>query len=196
MLRRDLFRMAAMGAAAATLPSRSWALSGAEAEAFVRATVDEVLQLAEAPGDPASKAPQLQQIMERRAAVDQLARFAAGPAWRRMNDGQKTRYLAAFSGYFARLYSRRFGDIENPTVTIDGSRDVGAKGVLVLSRFVPTRGEQVKFEWLVSDRTGDTLVSDIIVEGVSTAVTQQKEIAALVASSSSIDAFIDRLETA
>ena len=196
MRKRDFLTTGAGIAAALMLaPGAALALVADEAEAHVQATVDELLALVREPGTAEEKAPRLREIVERRAALAQMARFSAGIEWRSMTEDQRARYSDAFAGYFARIYARRFETYGEPTVTIDGTVDAGSKGILVKSRFLRTDGPPVFFEWLVTDRTGTILIADIVIEGVSTVVTQRNEITALISASADIDAFIDKLNT-
>ena len=84
--RRDLLNRTVLavivGATAGLAPSLSYALSEDEATAHVQITIDEISALVDSPGDSASKASRLLAIMERAAAMPQLARFAAGVPWR------------------------------------------------------------------------------------------------------------------
>lgn len=196
MLRREfLMTTAAAAAIALAGPRAALALDAGAAEAHVQATLDEILALVAMQGDADSKAPRLREIVERRAALTQIARFSAGVAWRDMTPDQQTRYTDAFANYFSRIYARRFQGYADPTVTIDGTVDAGDKGILVKSRFLRSDGPPVFFEWLVTDRTGEARIADIIVEGVSTVVTQRNEISALISSSSDMESFIDRLNS-
>ncbi len=177
------------------LPRTALALDEGTARQFVEGTIAEVVELARAPGGAEEKAPQLREIMERRAAVSQLARFSAGRDWRVMTPDQQERYIDSFSRYFARIYSRRFQGYTDIEVTVDGTLDAGDKGILVKSSILRSDGPPVLFEWLVTDRTGAPLIADIIVEGVSTAVTQRNEIGAMIAGSPDIEAFLTKLDS-
>lgn len=196
MRRRDILGLAIAAAAIPAFGARgALALDGVAAQALVQETLDQLIALTREAGTPDEKAPRLRAIIEKVAAVEQIARFAAGPDWRRMSEDQQARYTEAFVAYFSRIYSRRFEGYAEPTVTIDGTTDAGNKGILVRSRFLRNDGPPVSFEWLVSDRTGELKISDIVVEGVSTAITQRNEIEALIGTTGDIDTFIDRLAT-
>ena len=137
--------------------------------------------------------------MERRAALPQIARFAAGRVWREMSDEQQSRYVDAFSSYIARIYARRFGEYSGETVTLARAIDAGKKGILVQSVVSqPKGGQPVPVDWLVSDRAGgDAKIVDIIIEGVSMATTQREEISALFTNrGSDVDNLIEALKSA
>jgi len=186
--RRDLLNRTALavvvGITAGLAPSLSHALSEDEAKAHVRRTIDEILTLVVGPGDGASKAPRLLAIMERRAAMPQIARFAAGVAWRGMEPDQQTRFVAAFGKFIARVYAGRFQEYAGggkPGEAFKMGRviDAGRKGMLVKTSIIRTGAAPVVVEWLVTDRPGRIVIADIVIEGVSMLITQREEIGSM-----------------
>lgn len=184
--REFIVKAAAAGAVAvgmmAGLAAPACALSTDAATAHVRATLDELLALVNSPGDADSKAPRLQAIMEARAAMPQIARFAAGVVWREMNEDQQARFVTAFKRYLAVIYARRFQEYSGavgaggPSYTMDGVVDAGNKGILVRTLIARQEGGPVQVEWLVTDRPGRTVIADIVIESVSLLITQREEI--------------------
>ncbi len=178
--RRDLLNRTALavvaGVAAGLMPSLSHALSEDEATAHVQSTIDEIMALVDSPGDSASKAPRLLAIMERRAAMPEIARFAAGIAWRGMNDDQQTRFAAAFGKFLSRIYASRFQQYSSSGQPGEGFKmgrviDAGRKGMLVKTSIIRTGAAPVVVEWLVTDRPGRVVIADFVIEGVSMVVT-------------------------
>ncbi len=183
--RRDLLNRTALAvvvaATAGLTPSLSHALSEDEATAHVRSTISEILTLVDGPGDIASKAPRLLAIMERRAAMPMIARFAAGIAWRGMNDDQQTRFVAAFGMFISRVYAGRFQKYASGGPPGEGFKmgrviDAGRKGMLVKTSIIRTGEAPVVVEWLVTDRPGRVVITDFVIEGVSMLVTEREEI--------------------
>jgi phospholipid transport system substrate-binding protein len=183
--RRDLLSRAALaviaGATAGLAPSLAHALSEDEASAHVRITISEILALVGSPGDSDAKAPRLLAIMERNAAMPQIARFSAGIAWRGMNEDQQTRFVTAFGKFISRVYAGRFQEYAGGGQSGEGFKmgrviDAGRKGMLVRTEIIRTGGEPVEVEWLVTDRPGRVVIADIVIEGVSLLITQREEI--------------------
>ncbi len=183
--RRDLLNRTALaviaGVTAGLAPSLSHALSKDEATAHVQITINEITALIESPGDTASKASRLLAIMERRAAMPQIARFAAGVAWRGMNDDQQTRFVAAFGKFISRIYAGRFQEYagsgqSGETFRMGRVIDAGRKGMLVKTSIIRTGEAPVVVEWLVTDRPGRVVITDFVIEGVSMLVTEREEI--------------------
>lgn len=162
-------------------PNLSHAFSVDDATAHVQVTIDEVSALVDSAGDTASKAATLREIMERRAAMPQIARFAAGSAWRGMNEDQQARFVAAFSKFVSGVYAARFQDYATSGNSAKSFKfgtviDAGRKGILVKTTITRTGEAPVNVEWLVSDQPGHILIADIVIEGVSMLVTQREEI--------------------
>lgn len=185
--RRELLLRAMLGAAAAMsveiVPAR--ALDEAAATGHVRATIEQVLALVADPGSTDAKAPALLEIMRSRAAMPQIARFAAGIVWRDMNEDQQKRFIGAFERFLSVVYARRFQEYSggvkegDQAYSVDGVSDAGRKGLLVKTRIARPDGAPVLVEWLVTDQPGRVVIADIVIEGVSLLITQREEIGAM-----------------
>lgn len=204
--RRRLLHGAALGlfaaTAAALAPRGAWALTTEEAGAFVEETIEEVAALLEAPGDSASKAAKLRAIMEKRAAMPEIARFVAGTAWRGMSEDQQARFVDAFTGFISSIYAGRFDEYageasqDNP-FRLGRVTDAGRKGMLVRTSINRVGSEPVNVDWLVTDRPGRVVIADIVIEGVSLLVTQREEIGAMLeARQGNVDKLIEHLASA
>ena len=203
--RRDLLNRTALavvaGITAGLAPSLSHALSKDEAAAHVQRTISEILTLVDGPGDGASKASRLLAIMERSAAMPQIARFAAGIAWRGMNDDQQTRFVAAFGKFISEIYAGRFqeysgGGQTGKQFTMGRVIDAGRKGMLVKTLIIRTGKAPVVVEWLVTDRPGRVVITDFVIEGVSMLITEREEIGSMLeARGGDVDKLIADLAT-
>ena len=171
--------MGGLALALAAAPAPAPALTPEDARAHVRAAVDAVLGLVRGGGSAAQKAAGLRDILDRFAALPQIARFAAGRAWREMSEAQQARYADAFAHYISTVYARRFQDYSGETVSVGGVSDAGRRGLLVESEVTQPQAKPVAVDWLVSDRPGRIVIADIVIEGVSLLVTQREEVGAM-----------------
>jgi len=155
------------------------ALDGASAEAFIRMVVDEALEIIGSSSAADPRVEGMLELLRRRAAVPQIARFTAGLAWRSMTPEQQQAFVDAFERYAARIYTRYVGDYAGQTVEVTGSQDAGRRGVLVTS-VVKAQGQpDTRIDWLVSDRGGEPQLVDVLAEGVSLSISQREEFAAM-----------------
>jgi phospholipid transport system substrate-binding protein len=194
LLRRAGAVLLGLSLALGALPAR--ALTDEEAKSFVRGTVDEVLALVRSDASPSEKADRFEAIMERRGAMPQIAKFAAGRIWREMDESQREAFTDAFAHWLAVTYSRRFQEYSGQEIEIETTRDAGNRGTEVVTRVVGGDQQPVRVVWLVSDRPGRTVLADLIIEGVSMLITQREEVSAMHASQGGVDGLIEKLESA
>lgn len=194
---------AALAAAALWLtPVAAHALTTDEAADFVRETIGDVGALLEAPGGEAERAERLRQIMQNRAAMPEIARFVAGPAWRGLSDEQRSRFVEAFTRYVSSVYAGRFAEYSDQAskdelFSMGEVVDAGSKGMLVRTSILRGGEPPVTVEWLVTDRPGRTVIADIVIEGVSLLVTQREEIGGMLeARGGDMDKLIEHLASA
>jgi phospholipid transport system substrate-binding protein len=161
------------------------ALDKTAARQHVEATVEDILQLIVDNPDPSEAAARLLEIVERRASVRQVARFAAGRHWPGMSAAEQAVFTDTFSRYLAASYATHFTRFEGTAdelrrqVRVRGVEDAGNKGVIVRTEIVPPGGAPIAVDWLVSDRSGRVEVADLIVEGISMAITQREVVGAM-----------------
>lgn len=174
--------------------SQAMALSESEATSFVQTVVDRVITLIETKKTAAARRDDFRGMLTEVAAMPQIGKFAAGRNWRQMNEAQQSRYEAVFVDYIATIYARRFEEYSGEKLAVVGAQDMG-KDVFVVKTEVARQGAQpIRIEWMVSNRSGATRIDDITIEGVSLAITQREEFAALIAQKGdNIDAFLAEL---
>ena len=167
------------------LSTAAHALDPTTARQHVDATIEDILQMIVDQPDGAEAAERLLQIVERRASVEQVARFAAGRYWKTMTESERADFTRAFSHYLAATYAENFRRIEGSVadlrqqVRVRGTEDAGQKGVVVRTEIIPPDGPPISVDWLVSDRSGRVEVADLIVEGISMAITQREVVGSM-----------------
>lgn len=113
--------------------------------------------------------------------VPRISRFVLGRYWNVANDDQRKEFSQLFEDWIVRTYSARFRDYSGEKLQVIGTRNEGPTTTVVVSQFVsPTGAPPAKVEWVVR-KSGDSDYSivDVSVEGVSMALTQRDEIAAV-----------------
>ncbi|MEL6476516.1 MAG: ABC transporter substrate-binding protein [Pseudomonadota bacterium] len=183
MLTRRSFLAATLIAGA--LPGPLRALEPEEAQAHVEGAIDDIVKLMTGGGSAEATAAGLAGVMERRLSMPSVARFVLGRPWREMSAEQQAQFTRAFTGSVARTYARRFAEFDveeaavRQTIFVLGAEDAGRKGILVKTEIRPPDLAPVKMDYLVSDRPGKVAIVDVVIEGVSTAITQRDIIAGM-----------------
>lgn len=123
-----------------------------------------------------------------------IGRFVLGRYWRVASEEQRAEYLEAFSEYIVQTYSQRLGVYAGERFEVRGERTVSDGDIIVETRIVRPVGPSVPADWRVRPNTdGGYRVIDVLIEGVSMAVTQRSEFAS-VAQRDGVDGLIEVLQ--
>jgi phospholipid transport system substrate-binding protein len=109
-----------------------------------------------------------------------IARFVLGRHWRKATPQQRSDYVALVTEFILQTYSRRIGGYSGESFDVAGARAAGKRDVLVRTEIVRPGGPPIKADWRVRSNGGEYRIIDIMVEGVSMAVTQRSEFNAVV----------------
>ncbi len=179
--RRGLLGLIGCASLAAVLPWRpAHALDADGARALIDRSLDEVYQVINS-GQPGPQMyQQFEAIFARYADVDVIARSALGPAARQTDAGVFADYRQAFQGYIGRKYGARFREFIGSRIEVTGSRQL--KSFYAVTSVAHLNGRApLEVEWHVSDRSGQDLYFNIIIEGVNMLASERAEIGAMLA---------------
>ena len=127
-------------------------------------------------------------------ALDVIGKFMIGEARNSMNDEQLARYDAVFPGYLTKLYAEQFQDIVGKPLEVLEAKELGARDVIVRTKFDRPEGSPIMVDWRVRQlRSGERKAIDIIVQGVSIMLVKREEFSSFIATNG-VDALLDRLE--
>ncbi len=112
-----------------------------------------------------------------------IGRIVLGRYWRSATPAQRTEYLGLFQDFIVAIYTARLGKYSGQTLQViaaqSGKRDI----VVVKSQILVSGRAPIQVDWLVRSAGGAPRVIDVVVEGVSMAITQRSEFAAIIQSS-------------
>ena len=175
LTRRGLIAGAAV---LATLPGAALALNDAEARRLVAAIVGDINRVIASRRSLSSMISEFEQIFRRHADVEIIARSTLGVDARRATPSQMTAFVAAFRGYIARKYGKRFKEFEGGRLEVKSVRAVKSFHEVICTAYL--KGEApFEISFLVSDKSGSDKFFDMIVEGVSLRLTERSEIGAM-----------------
>ncbi|MBK6895916.1 MAG: ABC transporter substrate-binding protein [Alphaproteobacteria bacterium] len=114
--------------------------------------------------------------------METIGRFALGRHWKTATDAQKKEYQKLFNEMIVRVYTARFKEYDGQTLEVKKARKDGTNtDSIVNTVLVPKAGEQaIIIDWRVRQKNGKFKVVDIIVEGVSMALTQRSDFASVI----------------
>jgi phospholipid transport system substrate-binding protein len=136
-----------------------------------------------------------ERIFQQYADVPTIARSALGPAARSASNGQMRDFTQAFQGYISRKYGRRFREFIGGRIEVTDARPVKSYFEVISVAYL--QGESpFDLRWHVSDKSGQNLFFNIIIEGVNMLAAERTEIGALLdAQGGNIDGLIAKLQT-
>jgi len=111
-----------------------------------------------------------------------------------LTPAQQEEYRRLFEDYIVATYARRFADYSGETMTVMGSRVTKQDVTVVRTRIHLAKGDPVKVDWLVSTRDGgEGRIIDVVVAGVSMALTHRSDFAAVIKRDGGIDGLLRQL---
>ena len=161
---------------------------------FLRKVGDETIFLLKDRSRPKiEKEAELRQILNKSIDMKTIGRFALGKTWREIDDEQKARYLKLFRDYVLYSYSKRLLSYDGETFNVVKSRPI-RRDALVYTLINQASGEPLETYWRVRRQNNAYYVIDVIVEGISMAVTQRSEFRTVIRQRG-VEGFFDSLRT-
>ena len=112
--------------------------------------------------------------------VDAISRFVLGRYWRRATKEQQGEYQSLFADFIVHTYASRFRQYSGETLAVNSERKASGRDTIVSSQINTPEGPSVRVDWRVRTKRDDHKVVDVIVEGVSMAITQRHEFASVI----------------
>lgn len=128
----------------------------------------------------AQKQKKFRVLLTKSFDMSTIGRFALGRYWRTASAEQRKEYQSLFRDMIIEVYSRRFGEYDGQALEIRSSRKDSEKDVTVQSFIVAGSGQEIQVDWRVRYKNGQYKVIDVMVEGVSMALTQRSDFSSVI----------------
>jgi len=178
-MRRSLlsgfFALVATASLAAAPP-----VNPADAVAFMNQLWDRAVILLNNKTDAAIRMARFRELFRADFDCPGIARFVLGRYWQTASNEEQQEFVKLFEDYVVFVYTARLSNFGGETMKVRGSRSDG-DGVIVSTDMIsPGGAAPVKIDWRLVSANGFYKISDVIVEGISMAVTQRSEFASVV----------------
>lgn len=151
------------------------------AQQFMQQIADYAIQILRTTnGTLEQREAQFRNLLAQGFDLDFISRFVLGKYWRRSSPEEQADYQALFREYILKTYSRRLGGYSGETFQIRNARPAGKKDVIVSTLIVQPNGPPIAADWRVRVYDNGYRIIDIMVEGVSMAITQRDEFGTVV----------------
>lgn len=156
------------------------------AKAFIESLADDAIKsLTSTELTRVERKKRFHALINRYFAIKSIAKWVVGRHWRRATPEQRTEYLALFENMLVERYVDGFKDYSGETLDVTSVEQRAAKDYIVHTKLLkPGATKAVDVGWRVGvgSHDGKTFykVVDVIVNGLSMSVTQQKEFNAVI----------------
>ncbi len=168
----------ATGLAAVALPGAAFAMTADQARSLVDKLVADINTVISSGKSEAGMISDFEKILDRYSDVGAIARYALGPDARSANPDQMRRFTAAFRGYAARKYGRRFREFIGGKIEVRGTSPL-PRGTAVQTMAILRGQSPFAVDFYVSDASGKVLFYNIIIEGIDMLLSERTEIGAM-----------------
>jgi phospholipid transport system substrate-binding protein len=169
----------------------------AGAKVFIENLADRAVKSLAAPDiDTAERRKRFRVVMLENFAFDRIAKWVLGRYWRRASDAEKAEYLKLYEDMLVLVYADRFAKYSGEVLQVGRSEVRGKNDILVYSKIVRPEGlKPVDVAWRISQQESEYKIIDVMVEGLSMGLTQQKEFASVIRQNGgSVQGLIDELK--
>ncbi len=133
---------------------------------------------------PEQRALALRTVLVEGFDVDTMSRIVLGRHWRRATPAQQAEYRRLFEAFIVSVYTSRFAKYSGENLSITGALP-GRRNIVIVKSLIhrPRPGmPPVAVDWLVSGSANGYRIIDMVVSGVSMAITQRSEFASIIQS--------------
>ena len=153
------------------------------ADAFIGGLAHEALQtLADQTLSETEREAEFRAFLNHAFDVPVIGRFALGRYWRLATPAERQEFETLFLEFVIRTYARRLGQYGGETLNIIDTIGDGDGDTVVRSEIVSPDFPEVRIDWRVRRTGNEHRIVDVTVEGVSLAITQRDEFAAVIRS--------------
>lgn len=159
---------------------------------FAQAGIVDVLQAKIAQRE---KTERFRTLFKKFFDIPAIARFTVGRFWKMGQPDEQTKFMTAFEDVIVYTWSRRFSEYNGQTLQVQSTAPDGTDGALVNSTIVGKETQPVAVAWRLRKREDGWRVVDVIIEGVSMAVTYRQEYAGILAQQGGFGGLITQVQT-
>lgn len=153
--------------------------NGAAAQSFVTNLGDAAMAaIADKSTSAEAKKQTFRTLLNKDFDMATIGRFALGRFWRTATPQQQTQYLDLYQKMIVDVYTARFSKYSGQVFKVTGNR-VDESGDVIVNSVVSGSGD-VSVDWRVRPKGGTYRIVDVMVEGISMAVTQRNDFAGVI----------------
>ena len=123
-----------------------------------------------------------------------ISKFVLGRNWRTSSENEQSEFLTLFEDIIVFTWSKRFDEYNGQSLIVENVIPDGENGVIVNSSIVNKEGSKINVQWRLRKRASGLRIVDIIVEGVSMAITYRQDFNSVIRRNGGIKGLLTALE--
>ena len=142
------------------------------------------------------KESQFGKLFDKNFDIPSISRFVLGKYWKQASLDQKKKFMKAFRNYVVKTYSSRFNEYSGEKLKlVNYENEKNPKIFLVHTILERQDAPVIKVDWRIGKKKDRFVILDIIIEGISLAITQRSEFVSVIdQNEGSIDQLISLLK--
>ena len=142
------------------------------------------------------KESQFGKLFDKNFDVPSISRFVLGKYWKQASLDQKKKFIKAFRNYVVKTYSSRFNEYSGEKLKlVNYENEKNPKIFLVHTILERQDAPVIKVDWRIGKKKDRFVILDIIIEGISLAITQRSEFVSVIdQNEGSVDRLISLLK--
>lgn len=197
LARRTTLTLAAVLALGLGFARPAAAASPQAAASFIKTLGSEAISvLADKSKTQADREAAFRKLFVQSFDIDAISQFVLGRYWRTATEAQRGEYQKLFQSFIVSSYAAKLGQYSGEKFTVKDARNESDGDSVVPSQVERTDGgPPVRVEWRLKGPDNAPKIIDVVVEGVSMAVTHRSEFASVIQNNGgNVDALLNALK--
>jgi len=149
-------------------------------------------QLSDPAISPSQREARFRRLLNDHFDMAAISRFILGRYYRSATEAQRAEFQQLFVDFVVRSYATRLGGNRGARFNVAGS-NVESGGTILVHSTIVIPSEEIRVDWRLRGADSNLAIVDIVVEGVSMAVTQRSAFASLIQDRGGVGSAIEAL---
>ena len=163
-------------------PKQQYAVAGDDPGAYVMAmTKNAIDTLTSQSISQQEKEIQFGQLFDKNFDVPSISRFVLGKYWKQASTDQKKKFIKTFRNYIVKTYSSRFNEYSGEQLQLLNTENESNPNIFLVHTALERQDAPIiKVDWRIGKKKDRFVILDIIIEGISLAITQRSEFVSVI----------------
>lgn len=188
--------VAVLAVASPALSTRVFAADArSDAATFVGSFAQEgINDILAAPIPNGEKAQRFRDMFKTYFDLPGIGRFVLTRYWKAATPAQQEKFTTLFEDVVVYTWARRFSEYNGQTLKVVSEQADGTEGTLVKSTIIGNNDSHFGVDWRLRKRPEGFKVLDIVIEGVSMAITYRQDYSTVIAQTGSFAGLLGQME--